>query len=261
MAKLKLHRNEIRRARICLAMVYFALLLVAVVGEAGAQRALAEARDRSDLRESAIAYARLLREHPSSLAAVPARRELLRLQAKHPGARWLPQADGPWRGIAERWLGREFRPESIDWLPLLGWLFCGLVLLPVCLIRLRWRKHWAYGALAMAAFATIGTVLIWAWYGFPIGRWAAWLAGGAGPILFGPIPLYIATWALIFATAGMAAAPLRGPRTRWRADQRARPATPTDPRMAIQHLNAQKAENHCTGGEYARRREGILSSI
>jgi len=257
MVRLKLDRKHVRYARLMLAVVYFVLLTAVAVREAQAQLALAKA----DQQDSSSAYVQLLRQYPTSLAALPARRTMLQLQQTD---RTAIQATRPQEGslaIAERWLGPEFRPESVDQLPLLGWLFCGLVLLPTCLIRLNGRSQWAFSALAMATVATLGTVTIWAWYGFSVGRWAQWLANGAAPILSRPVSLYIATWAMIFVTAAMAAAPLRRPRLRLHANYRARPSSPTDPLMAILYLDAQKAEKRCLASEYARRREEILKSI
>ncbi len=264
MVKFKLNRRQIRWARLSLAVLYFVLLAVAVVNEAQGQYALA--RVRSQVVEyspggAAAAYGRMLRDYPLSLAAVPARHSLVQLRREH------PTAIGPMRvyswqfSLAERWFGSGFRPESVDWLPLLGWTVCGLMLLAACFVRIGRRSHWSHSILALAAFATLGTVLIWAWYGLSVGRWASWLAGGAALVLSRPMPLHIATWALILATAALVAAPLRRPRPTWKTDKQVRPSSPTDPRMAILYLDAQRAEKRCSSAEYARRREAILAGI
>ena len=264
MVKFKLNRRQIRWARLSLAVLYFVLLAVAVVNEAKGQYALA--RVRAQVVEyspggAAAAYGRMLRDYPLSLAAVPARQNLAQLRREHPAAIG-PMRVYSWQfSFAERWFGLGFRPESVDWLPLLGWMVCGLMLLAACFVRIGRRSHWSHSILALAAFATLGTVLIWAWYGLSIGRWASWLAGGAALVLSRPMPLHIATWALILATAALVAAPLRRPRPRWKTDKQVRPSSPTDPRMAILYLDAQRAEKRCSSAEYARRREAILAGI
>lgn len=262
--KFKLNRRQIRWARLVLAVSYFVLLAVAVVNEARGQYALA--RVRAKIVEygpggAAAAYGRLLRDYPLSLVAVPARQSLVQLKREHPTAMGSMRVYSWQLSFAERWLGQGFRPESVDWLPLLGWMVCGLVLLPACFVRLGRRSHWSHSMLALAAFATVGTLLIWAWYGLSVGRWASWLAGGTAMVLSRPMPLHIATWVLIFTTAVLVAGPLRRPRPRWKTDKRVRPSSPTDPRMAILYLDAQRAEKRCSAAEYARRREGILAGI
>jgi len=264
MVKFKLNRRQIRWARVGLSVLYFALFTVALVREARGQYALA--RVRAQIVEyspggAAAAYGRMLRDYPLTFAAVPARQSLAQLKREHPAAIG-PMRVYSWQlSFAERWFGLGFRPESVDWLPLLGWMVCGLALLPACFIRIGRRSHWSHSMLALAGFATLGTLLIWAWYGLSVGRWASWLAGGAALALSCPMALHVATWALIIAAAALVAAPLRRQRPRWETDKQIRPSSPTDPRMAILYLDAQRAEKRCSASEYSRRRDAILAGI
>ena len=138
MVKFKLNRRQIRWARLSLAVLYFVLLAVAVVNEAKGQYALA--RVRAQVVEyspggAAAAYGRMLRDYPLSLAAVPARQNLAQLRREHPAAIG-PMRVYSWQfSFAERWFGLGFRPESVDWLPLLGWMVCGLMLLAACFVQ------------------------------------------------------------------------------------------------------------------------------
>ena len=263
MLKFSFRREDLRWPRLGLAALYFGLLTTAVLLEAAAHRALTRARAQVAAQEpldAAATYHRLLQRYPLALALTPARQSLLRLRQAQPGQVQALLADSPMTW-PQRWLGPRFRPELVDCLPLWSWPLCGLVLLLMSFLRLGRYNQWAVAALALAALAAAGTLLIWGWYGFPIDRWISALARVAAPLLSTPWLLYLATWALIAGTVALVAAPWRRPRPPQRVNHRIRPASPTDPRMALQHLNAQKAEKRCSASEHAHRREAILASI
>ena len=272
--KIRCDATDIRWGRLALAVLSFALLAAEVTHELLARSVLVSARELADApapAASAATYRQLLRQYPLSLAAGPARQGLMRLRQEQPGSTPLPAVAAP-ATLPQRLLGPGVGPESADALPLWGWLCCGVALLALCFVRLGRDNTWALATLGLAALATVGTTLIWAWYGLPIGQWLSWLVRGAAPLLARPVPLALATWMLIAATVAIAIVPWRRRRLQQQQqrqqqlaqpdeDHKIRPASPTDPRMALQHLDAQKAEKRCSAAAYAHRREAILAAI
>lgn len=261
--KFKLDREDIHWGWLVVAVACFSVLTAAVIHEGVALAALDRARAQRAAQDSAAAattYHRLLRQYPLAIAVVPARRELLAVGQYQPGQVRALLA-GPSQTWAERLLGRDFGPEYVDWLPLWGWLLCGLGLLALTLTRLIRRSAAVLTALGLAVPATVGTVLIWSWYGFGIGQWSSWLAQCAAPVLARPVLLHLATWALAATTAAVVIAPYRRPRPPDPHNHKVRPVAPTDPRMALLLLEARKTDQHCTAEAYAAQREAILASI
>lgn len=261
--QLTIKRADIRRGRMLWALACFTLFTAAVIHETAAYQALERVRSQVtalDRNAASSAYRQHCRAYPLSLSVIAARQALRNLQGQGTltAQAALGVAATTW---PERWLGRNFGPDRVDWLPLWGWLCCGLVLLAMCAMRLAARRRSAVFTLEVATLVVIATVVIWGWYGFPIGRWLSQTAQSTTPVLGRPMLLYLATWIMIAATAAMLIVPMMRGRLPETADDKVRPSSPNDPRMALLNLEAQMAEQDCSGETYAQRRAAILTNI
>ena len=113
----------------------------------------------------------------------------------------------------------------------------------------------------MSIIAVGGTLVVWGWYGYPIGAWFESVPARLTPVLQQADTLYLATWVLIVVTAAMLLCPVVRPVPEDDETHRGRPDSPNDPRMALEYLDAQRSERKFTNVEYARRRNAILMQI
>jgi hypothetical protein len=261
--QLTIKKADIRRGRLAWALACFALLTAEVIHETVAYQALERVRSQATTLSrstAASAYRQHCRAYPLSLSVIAARQELRSLPG--PGT-WTEQAalSSAATSWPERLLGRNFSPDRVDWLPLWGWLCCGLALLAMCATRLATKRRSAVFTLEVATLVVIATVVIWGWYGFPLGRWWSQATQGSAPVSARPMLVYIATWIMIAATGAMLIVPMMRGALPETVDDKVRPSSPNDPRMALLNLKAQMVDQACTGETYAQRRAAILDNI
>ena len=239
--------------------IYFALAIWLVVYEHNAQSLLSEAQvqaEHGEVVQAVQTLEQLVLSYPIAMSVPSARDALQRLQSSEQ-EQFEVNLD-----IHGPTLLQDLHPLAVDWLPLWGWPACAFAMLLVCLTRLGRRNRWAVAALGLSVMMTLGTLSIWAWYGFEIGHWFLPVLDLLSPLLVDPSMLYLATWLLIVITAAMLLCPITKP-----IDEQAslkaktRPDSPNDPRLALEYLDAQRKEKRFTNIEYARRREAILSQI
>lgn len=245
--------------RLALLVTLGVALVLLLIYELGGYFMLGDARKLArdqQFKAATEAYAQVIARTPFATAAPRARHEMTQLMQVANVA--LPRLDD---FAMRRWLGEQFSPLRVDWLPLWGFPLCGVVLSALTLARLGRRNRWAAVSLVLAAVAMAGTVLLWGRCGFTVGRWLHPALAWCEPALGRAIVTYSATWLLVSLTFALLMPRYARPQPVVNAKAKVRPTSPNDPRMALEYLNSQRADHGCSAAEYARRREAILSRL
>ena len=191
-------RRRIPWLRVLLLILYMGIVAALVVSESDARGILRDARARENAQEydaAFSAYRDVMEVFPFSFAIIETRQSLRRICLK-------PEFEMPkpsWLSRAEDLLGTGANVQDVYLLPLAAWPGSALLLLPVCLTRIR-RPVAALLALLLMIVATAGSVAQLAWYGM---IQLAPVAEVVREFMQAPATVYCASYCLLALTAVM----------------------------------------------------------
>ena len=188
-------RRRIPWLRALLLILYLGIAAALIVFESRARENLRAAGAKEDPNEAFITYSDVLDAYPFSFAVIEARQGLLEI-CKSPEFE-MPKPS--WLSRVEDLLGTHANVQNAHLLPLAAWPVSALLLLLVCLTRIR-RPVAALLALLLMIAAIAGSVAQLAWYGtVPL----APVAEAAQAFMQAPAAVYCASYWLLALTALM----------------------------------------------------------